>query len=101
MSYDQYTFKRNFTFGSCVLSNLISFQSMYLCVTQIISGGANMLPLIYSPRFDRYTYINMPYAIMIHQSSFLLTLQGYRNALRQVLGCDKSLNSPLQRGYEF
>lgn len=74
---------------------------MYLCVTQIISGGVNMLPLIYSPRFDRYTYINMPYAIMIHQSSFLLTLQGYRNALRQVLGCDKSLNSPLQRGYEF
>lgn len=33
--------------------------------------------------------------------SFLLTLESYCQGLKWILGSDKSLNSPLQKGYEF
>lgn len=39
--------------------------------------------------------------ILLQHCSFLLTRRGYCWALKRILGSDKSLNSPLQRGYEF
>lgn len=67
----------------------------------LVVYASNHLPLICSRRSDRYTYIYVPYVISIHRCSFLLTLQGYCRVLKQILGSDKSLNSLLQRGYEF
>lgn len=60
-----------------------------------------MLLVIYSHRSDRYTYIDMPFAILIYRCSFLLTLRSYCWVLKRILGSDKSLNSPLNKAMNF